>query len=534
MEVPGLGRIELVPAQPGLAQSTVLAKEARAALKEGLFGLGVGDVLRARELRAAREEAERTAETLRRRIKQLAPSGIDELAVRAANLVQERARMEGLLALSIEAQRELDGIRAALSKHSIDAEVIQTLRTADREVEVARESRGAMGTELVVRALAEIAVRVGKEESSVTLLPGQTISQQIARPTTVFLGNTAEVILTPRGEDLARATARLENAERALSSALRVHSVESLEHAETRATARAELAQKKSALEKRLAELAPDGIDKLRADVERMGSESTVIETHVASAREALTRQAQLGVELETNPVSAQKFARILDLEKAVIKCEITVNEKSARLRGLSGMLVGREIIVTEPMPIEDPSNGAGWTVTPGESSEWATLGQTERALNGAFQRANVLDLGAARERWAAGRDLAGKRERLVEKLKLVAPDGLDALRGRQRALEAATALELPGADDGSSTEELQQRIDVLAADLLPLEATQASAKERARSLENDKNVCVHEVSELRGRWMEQKTQYERLIGELAASRKEASDSELRANLDKA
>jgi len=115
IEVPGLGRIELVPAQPGLAQSTVLAKEARAALKEGLFGLGVADVLRAREMRAAREEAERTAETLRRRIKQLAPSGIDELAVRAAKLGEDRTRMAGVLALSIQAQGELDGIREALA-----------------------------------------------------------------------------------------------------------------------------------------------------------------------------------------------------------------------------------------------------------------------------------------------------------------------------------------------------------------------------------------------------------------------------------
>jgi uncharacterized protein YhaN len=534
IDVPRLGRVELVPAQPGLAQAVVLAKEARAALKEGLFGLGVGDVQGARERYAARKEIEREAETLRHRLKQLAPAGIDDLAVRGSKAVQDKSRLEEHLASSIRAQEALDRVRENLAKHSIDKATIQVLRNAEREVELARESRTAMGTALLIRAISDVTVSVSDNSSSVNLCRGQTIERQITRPTTVVLGDTAELVLTPRGEDLARASARLESAERELASAFRVHGVDSLEQAETMAQVRDELARKKSDVEQRLAELAPRGIDKLRADVEHARQETQAIETQLVSARDALTRQAEVEVQLAANLVGLQKLERILALEKDVITREGMVKQKSARLRGISGLLSEHEIIVSEPMPLNDPANGSEWTVIPGESSDWVHLDKAHRALDEAFQRAQILDIGAARERYATSRDLASKRERLVEQIKLIAPAGLDALRGRQRAMAAAIATEQSGMSHELSAEELQHQIDALAADIAPLNAEQTVLKERAISLEKNKDTCAHQVGELRGRWIEQTAQFERLANELAANRKETQDSVLREKLDTA
>ncbi|WP_170229950.1 AAA family ATPase [Polyangium fumosum] len=534
MEVPALGSVELGPAQPGLGQAVVLAKEARSALKEALYNLGVEDVPRARERRAAREEAEREAEVLRRRIKQLAPSGLDALAVRASQRAEEHTRLEGRLGAALKAQEELDRIRADLARHTIDADVIQALRAAEKMVALARESRGAMGTELLLRANSEVTVRVGDEEPSVTLSSGETITRQVTRPTTVSIGNLAEVLLTPRGEELVRATARLENAERAFASALRVHAVESLEQAEVMAQARDAIARKKTAVEQRLAEAAPRGLDPLRTEVDRMQREAQAADTEFAAAREALIRQAEVEVVLGANSVSAPKFARLLELEEALLAREATVTTKSARLRGLSGLLAGRELVVGEPSPIEDISGGPGWTVIPGESSEWVRLEEAERALDEAFQRAQVADVSAARARWAAARDLVGKRERLVATLKLVAPDGLEALRGRKRALEAAATIEGPAGESEMPVEALRQRIEALEADLLPLEAAQASAKEHAIAAEKLERDCMHEVGELRGRWRAFEAQHERRAGELVGSRREEPDAVLEAKLEEA
>ncbi|MDI3287301.1 AAA family ATPase [Polyangium sp. 15x6] len=534
MDVPALGRVELVPAQPGLGQAVVLAKEARSALKEALYNLGVEDVPRARERRAAREEAEREAEGLRRRIKQLAPSGLDELAVRASQRAEEHKRLEGRLGAALKAQEELDRIRAELARHSIDADAMQALRAAEKQVALARESRGAMGTELLLRAISEVTVRVGDEAPPVTLSAGETIARQVTRPTNVSIGNMAEVLLTPRGEELARATARLENAERAFASALRVHAVESLEQAEVMAQARDVIARKKAAVEQRLAEAAPRGIDPLRAEVDRMQREAQAAETELVAAREALTRQAEVEVVLGANPVSAPKFARLVELEEALVAREATVATKSARLRGLSGELEKRELVVGEPTPIEETSGGPGWTVIPGESSEWVKLEEAERALDEAFQRAQVADVGAARERWATARDLVGKRERLVETLKLVAPEGLEALRGRKRALEAAAVTSGPEGESGMPVEALRQRIEALEAELSPLEATQAAAKNQAMAAEKLEHACMHEVGELRGGWRELGTQHERRAEELVASRRDAPDAALEAKLEEA
>ncbi|MDC3960912.1 hypothetical protein KEG38_44210 [Polyangium jinanense] len=532
IEISELGEVELVPAQAGLGQAVVLAKEARSALKEALYSLGVADVQRARERRAAREEAEREAETLRRRIKQLAPSGIDELAVRVSQRMGEQKRLEERLVLALEAQEELDRVRVEHGKHSVDAEAIQALRHAEKQVALARESRGAMGTELLLRAVSEISVRVGEDEPPVALAKGETLARQITRPTAISIGNAADVLLTPRGEELARATVRLENAERAFVSALRVHGVGSLEQAEAMAKAREDVARKKSALEQRLAEVAPRGIDALRAEAERTQREAQAAETQLASAREALTRQAEVEVELGANPVHAEKLTRLVELEEALAARETTVRTKSARLRGLSGALSGRELLVAEPMTLEEV--GPEWTVIPGESSDWLKLEQAERALEEAFQRAQIANLGAARERWATTRDLVGRRKQLVENLRLVAPDGLDALRGRKRALEAAATSERTDIEQGPAVEVLRRRIEELEAELLPLVAAQASSKEKAILLEKHKSAWAHEVGEFRGGWMEQKNQYERRVEELVAARKETLDSVLEAKLDEA
>lgn len=532
LDVLGLGTVDLRPARPGLARAAANAKEVRAFLKEALYGAGVEDVQRARERRAERAEAEGAAEALQGRIAELAPGGLERLAADAAAAAAHQRAAEERLDLAGRAQAGRERILTNLSRYPINARMIEALRAMAHQVEVARAAWNSVGTEVRVRSFDGVQVRFGDGQPEGFIAAGQSATWQIVKPTALLVGGS-EITLIPHGEDLAKAAARLERAESELASALRACGVESLPRAEEVARERAEIEQARMTVEQRLAEAAPRGIDALRAEVERLRAEAQEADARLVAAREAAGQLAALEVVLSANRVTREVVDRILELAGTLAEREAEVSLCAARLRGVNGALAGRELVIIEPTRLDLPGEVA-WEVIPGESGEAAELGRIERALAEALAGAGVEDLKVARARWLEGLALRERRSRLDEELGRLAPSGLEALRARRDALEAAS---LPVAGEETATPPagaLEGRIEALRQEIADFEARRAALRQEAAQCADARRAFEQQVSELRGACTGLSAQHEALTDQLALLRRVKADADLEEALSAA
>ena len=533
LDLPGLGTITLTPARSGLARAAGLAREARASLNEALLAVGAESAQHARERRAERAEAEADAEALRASFAELAPEGLDQLAHQVAATTTARQQAENDHGLATRAQAELEPILANLAKLPLDARALENLRALAHQAELAQVAWAASGTELTVRALADVRVRLGDGAPDEQLAAGQTRTQRVAKPTVLVLGDT-ELTLAPRGQDLAKAAARKERADRELASALRTNGVETLAEAERAAQAHAEAEQAKAAVEQRLAAAAPRGTGALRTKVKRLRTEAQATSTRLRSAREASARLATLEVALTANRVSRKALERIEALSRTHAAREAEVAGCAARLRWASGPRAGQEDVIPEPIRLETAGE-VTWEVIPGESDEAAALAQAGRALAEALASAGVSDLEAAKARWMAGLTLKQRQTRLAEDLRRVAPGGLEALRARHRAVEVTAFAGAPEDErEAPSAEAIEALIEPVRAEIARAEAERAALQGAATSRAEARRSCDREVSELRGQWRRLQSQREVARDRLTSLRSAAPDAHLEDQLSEA
>jgi DNA repair exonuclease SbcCD ATPase subunit len=537
IQLADLGALELTPARPGLAQAVGHLKEARAVLREALHGLGVEDPLRARERRAERAHAENEAAALRGFIEELAPKGVERLAERAGRARAESRTVEESLAVAVRAQAELEQALREIDDYPIDGNALETLYKKARQLSVARASHDAMGTELSVRALVDVRVGLGGEPAEL-LDAGRSVKRAIARPTTIAIGDVAEIRLVPRGEDLAKAAVKLQQAEHELISALRVHGVETLERAEAIAQRRGELDLRKARIEQTLEDAAPKGVDALRGEVKKRRSAAQELEEKLSSSREAVERLLSIESALAENLITKEAMKRVTALERELTKREAEVEERAARLRVISGPLVERlgteQTIVSEPVRLDMPGGGE-WEVIPGESGEGGELHQAEQALEETLKRAGVADLEAAKERWKSGLEQRDQRVRLEEQLELLAPGGLPALRARYKAAEQNLRDGCDAEGDATlSAIDLGSAIEALQSSLAAAEARRSRLEREASSRDGEREACERTVSELRGRWSAAQNALMGIHDKLASVRSVVPDAVLEERLEAA
>jgi len=540
LTIPGLGEVELSPARPGLAEAAAKAGKARASLGESLFGLGVADAGRARELGAARAEIEVEVTALRARLKALAPEGPSELGERAARLGAESGQREERLAQARAAQEEREQILRALAAQPVDDKALAALRERSQEVALAKAALDALGTELSIRALDRLELRFGDEAGDV-LLAGAEATRTVSGPTTIRLGDLAEITLSPRGEDRVKAAARLGRAERELGALLQSVGAQTIAEAEAAARARTELASQRAAVEQRLAGLAPRGVDALRIEAEERRAEAEARRVALASAREVAARIGALEQALADNRVSAEAMTRITTLEGALAACEAEVEQRAARLRLIAGPLAerlgaGRVIAIAERTGLDLPGS-TRFELVPGEAAEGGELREAELSLEGALRRAGAGDLADARARYRAGLALDEQLGQRAAQREAIAPGGREALELRLDALSGGAG---SAEDDVASALEaldpavLGARVEALRAEVREAEARRASLEQECARREEESASLGRAVAELGGRWSAAKGAQESAEERLAERRSVVADEALRARLGEA
>lgn len=493
IDVPGLGVLEVEPARPGLAQALADAERRRTKLVEALLALGVADVPEARVRHATRAEGEREEEALAGRMKTLAPKGLDALEQEVRARQVERARFESALDEAARADREREESQRGLAANRLDEAAMDGLRQREKDVAARRAACEAIGTRVEVLALTELRVRTRGAEAPQSLTAGNRVAFTSTLGTTVILDEIAEIKLEPRGEDLARSLARMEEAERDLAATLQGLGVRSMADATEAARAWARLDAIRKQAEERLVEAAPQGIEVLRVEVEQVRAQGLSAEAALTEARRAFARHAQIEVELSQNRVTDDALARLVVIERELSAAETAIEKLQARVRAVAGPVAAgprREWAVTRPVR-PDGMQGVRWEIIPGELGSGLDVDGLERRLREALERVTVADLDTAKARFRARLLLEAQSAELGKRLCSLAPDGLDALRSRAAALGCAevacssTAAGEPEVDLAV----LQRAVDERREEVRALEASAERAAEVAERAERERRA---------------------------------------------
>jgi AAA domain len=500
IDVPGLGVLEVEPARPGLAQAVADARKRRTKLEEALHALGVADVPTARARHATRAEAEQEEEALGEQTKKLAPKGLEALEQKVTASQADRARVEATLDEATRAERERAESLRGLAENRLSDAAMDGLRKKQQDVAILRAACDAMGTHVEVLALTDLHIRTDGVEAPEALTTGKSVALSFTLSTTLLLEDIAEIKLEPRGEDLAKSRAKLARAERELSETLQALGVASAADATETARAWIRLDAARRQAEERLSEAAPQGLEKLRAEVEKVRTRSLAADTSLADARKAFARHAQLEVELAQSRVTQDALARLVRLERELRDAEAASERLQARVRAVTGPVaagIQREWIVSgavRPAVVEN----VVWEIIPGELGSGLDVDGLDRRLREALTRAAVTDLDAAKVRFRAGLTIDAQIAELRKQLRSLAPDGLDALRSRAAALGCHEAVgSSPGGEVAvADLAALQRRVDAQRGDARAAEANAESAAEAADRSERELRMLESSLGE--------------------------------------
>jgi hypothetical protein len=529
--VPGLGVLEVEPARPGLAQAVVDAGKRRAKFEEALLSLGVTEVQAARDRYAARAEAEGEAQTLGARKQELAPKGLEALEQKVRSSQADRTRLQAALDEAAEADRKREESARELSANRVNEEAIDALRAKEQEVAILRAASDAMGTQVEIVALADLRLRTGSATAPDALAAGQRAPLTVTQVTTVLLEGVAELRFEPRGEDLAKSRTKLARAESELGASLAALGVRTMKDATEAARGWARLDEARKRAEKRLEEVAPHGILKLRAEVEKVRERSRSLEESLAEAKKVFTRHAQIEIDIAQEPVTKEALARLKKIERELRDREAEVETLRARVRAVEGPVAAgatREWMVSESVRPEVVA-GVVWEILPGELGGGLDVEGTEQRLRDLLASAGVVDLDAAKDRYKAGLKLSEQVAALGRHLRSLAPDGLDALRARVAALGAAVE---PGSERAEADEaaEIAKLQAIVKQHDERSRATQASAEAAADTADLAERAREAHLGSLREFRVERKTRAERrdaVAEKLAAQREVEADTGL-------
>lgn len=545
IDVPGLGELEVEPARPGLARAVADAEKRRTKLEEALLALEVADVSTARVRRAKRAEAEQEAEALGVQKTKLAPEGLDALDREVRARHAERVRCESALDEAARADRERGESLRALAGNRLDEAAMDGLRQREREVAVARAACDAIGTSVEVLALTDLRVRMGDGETAQVLPAGGRMALTSITGTTVTLEEIAAIKLEPRGHDLAASRARLERGERDLADTLMALGVRSATDAAeaARAWARADALRRQA--DDRLADVAPQGLAALRAEVERTSARGAAAEGALVEARRVFARHAEVEVEVSQNRITEEALSRLTAIERELGEAEAAIEKLQARVRAVGGAIASggpRQWAVARPTRLEGPQRLV-WEIVPGEVGQGLDVDGLERRLREALQRLGTTDLDSARARFRARLTTDAQVAELRKRLCGLAPDGLEALRARTAALELADSSR-SSSDVGSVAVDvapLRRAVEERRFELRALEASAERDAEAADRAEREARVLEISRGEIEAAHREKSARLQVVRDKLTVLRAREQDATLaerkqtaRAELDRA
>jgi DNA repair exonuclease SbcCD ATPase subunit len=269
----------------------------------------------ARERRRERIQLEVQREEIADTLAEQAPDGIEALAAAAAagrtTLTRDQAGLEGAVTLTTR----LEGLRTELAANPVDEGALDRVTRRAQRVEVARARSEAIGTAVEVTALGDLAVaRDGDDPTA--LAAGESMTWTLDQPGRLRLGDVAELTVTPGGEEVAEAGARVETAEASLADLLGELGLDDIETARERAAAWAGIRDRVRDAEVALAEQAPMGLDALRAAVDDARAEQAVREGRLETVRELGDRQKLADQALAVNPLTASALAHLEELAR--------------------------------------------------------------------------------------------------------------------------------------------------------------------------------------------------------------------------
>lgn len=481
---PYLGPITLVPASPGLAEALQRLDAAAQRLADRLAAAAVVDLDAARLARAARAALAAEVQRAQTAFEQWAPAGLAALATRQAEVSHgRRAGEEALLeARSVEA-RALSA-EAAIDEAPIDDATLARLEAQGRAVDASQARHDAAATRVELTALAPLAIRradANDPDGAAELLPvaaGDHHTFDLTRPTTLQLGETARLTVTPGGVDAPLAARELEAARTQLAAALAERQLTDLDGARAVAAERRAQVAETVVLRQRLASLAPGGVPALARSVAEHARTADEIDAQCTRARELSARLDALRADLAEHLVDDEVGKRIEAAAQEADSARQSVEGLSARLSWPDGAtdLASRPI----DGECQSPAGPVTWHLRPGHGGAEAEVARTEAhralaaALSGAARPiARPADAGsaaeaaappapieavlvlaldqaeadprlpeairaqvaAARARWQAGLAASARLAAQRQALNALAPAGLAALEARVAAL---------------------------------------------------------------------------------------------------
>ena len=523
VDVPGLGLFEIEPAGSGLAQAVVDAGKRRVKFDEALLSLGVVEVQAAKVRYATRAVAEAEAEVLATKKQDLAPKGLEALELKVTSTQAERARVAAVLVDAGKADAELEECVGKLTTNRLNEEAIEGLRQKAQAVAVVRAASDAMGTQVQIAALTDLRVRAGSAVSTEALAAGQSWPLTLTQPMTILIEGIAELTFEPRGEDLAKSRAKLARAEHELASSLEALEMATMSDATEAARGWARLDETRKRAEERLRQAAPQGIQKLRGEVEKTRDKCRAQEDALAEAKKTFARHGQIEVELAQERVTKEALARLKKLERELRDSDGEVERLQARVRAVTGPAAEgplREWAVAKTVRPE-VVRGVVWEIVPGELGGGLDVEGGERRLRDLLATVGVVDLATAKGRYKTGLKLSEQITSLGRQLRSLAPDGLDVLRARAMALGGAAAARTDGADgdDPALVAYLQSAAKQLDEESRTAQANAETATDAADHAERARDSHNGSLRESRG---ERKSRVERrdvVLERLAALR---------------
>lgn len=482
LSVQDFGEIEVIPAMAGLADAVEAAREAGSRLEEGLRSAGAGDLDAARRLRRDRVVMEVDLERLTERLAELAPDGTPALAAQVGEL---RASSQAAQAAAVEAAKlgkRRDKLAKALADNPASTAAMKALRELDGQAKVARSTADAIAPSVRVTALADIDVVVD-DAGAASLIVGEVLKLRATGPTALRIGDLAEVVVEPGGEDLARAAAQADSYETERATALATLSADDLAAAEAR---------HRSWLETQAAldDLA-DRQESAEAAAAPPEGDLTTSERRLTEAEGLLAAADTARVALDAAAVTEPVLERLEELASELTRQEAVVQERAARLDG---------VIITARRSGEF-EGGVAWELIPGEGGAEADIAwaRADEELGAALVAAGVDDLPHAE----AAAHRAQERRVLQARLDDLTPLGLPALREEVAALP-------------------------------PVDAAQPEQPTPAVDAEQTAEVFASQLAAHKGTLDERTAQHEALDEELSGARERASDDTLRSELETA
>ena len=240
----------------------------------------------ARDRAAARAVIEDELAELAAKKLALAPRGLDAVEQKLRTIEADRARLETALTDAAAAEKARDAATGALAANPFGEDTLDGLRQKEKDVAVQRAACDAMGTQVEIVALANLRLR-GAGPAGEQIAAGGRLPLAVTQATTVVIEDVAELRFEPRGKDLAKSRGKLAQAEQDLAASLASLGVASMAEAAEAARAWRELEAARTGAEQRLAELAPQGVAKLRAEAEKVRKASRAAQDSLAEAKRA-------------------------------------------------------------------------------------------------------------------------------------------------------------------------------------------------------------------------------------------------------